>query len=105
MASATSANGGTYIVGRYLEQGNIVGQTAWRAGSGGPSPGPGGPTPGQSQDGVYLVNSYKDGHLPSSGFAWYRSLGNNDGQQPDAYIDIKTDGTVTWEGNTFSGML
>jgi murein DD-endopeptidase MepM/ murein hydrolase activator NlpD len=29
IASATSASGSTYVVGRYLPQGNIVGQSAW----------------------------------------------------------------------------
>lgn len=29
IASATSASGATYVVGRYLPQGNIVGQSAW----------------------------------------------------------------------------
>jgi hypothetical protein len=35
MAAATSATGGTYIVGRYSPVGNVEGLSAWRAGSGG----------------------------------------------------------------------
>jgi hypothetical protein len=61
------------------------------------------PPPPASADGVYLVNSSKNGQN-TSGFAWYSHIGNNDGTQPDAYIDIDTTSCVTWEGNSFSGM-
>jgi hypothetical protein len=36
MAAATSATGGTYIVGRYSPGGNVDGLSAWRAGFDGP---------------------------------------------------------------------
>lgn len=53
-------------------------------------------------DGVFLVNSNK-GDVWTSGLAWYRNVYGGDGRQPDAYIDIKTDGTVTWEGIVSKG--
>ncbi|ORY16355.1 hypothetical protein BCR34DRAFT_584306 [Clohesyomyces aquaticus] len=64
------------------------------------SPNPVLPTnpPPTTKDGLLLVNSEKDG-VWTSGLAWYADIGSNrDGNRPDAYVDIKTDGTVTWEG-------
>ncbi|MCJ1438130.1 hypothetical protein MMC27_007517 [Xylographa pallens] len=64
-------------------------------------------SPTDPTDGVYLVNSLKDGHW-TSGLAYYRQMlsnGGNNGQQPDVYIDIKTDGTVTWEGSFQKGVF
>jgi hypothetical protein len=98
MARATGSNGWTYIVGRYLSSGNVSGQSAHRSGPKGPSAPPSSGKPG----GYYLVNSYKDGQA-SSGVAWYNHLGGNDGQQPQMYVNIKTDGVVTWEGRTHRG--
>jgi hypothetical protein len=63
---------------------------------------PKGKPAGRTTDGVYLVNCFK-GAQRSSGVAWYKTLGFNDGKQPDAYIDVKKDGNVTWEGNSGSG--
>lgn len=100
MASAKGSNGWTYIVGRYLSPGNVSGQSAYRAGPTGPSA----PPSSETQGGYYLVNSYKDGQA-SSGAAWYNHLGGNDGQRPQMYVNIKTDGVLTWEGNTHRGLL
>ncbi|MCJ1416717.1 hypothetical protein MMC32_003055 [Xylographa parallela] len=64
-------------------------------------------SPSHPADGVYLVNSLKAGRW-SSGLAYYKQMrrsGGNDGQQPDAYVDIKTDGTVTWEGGVQRGVF
>lgn len=100
MAIATGSNGWTYIVGRYNPAGNVVGQSAYRPGPTGPSGGNEGTKPG----GFYLVNSFRNGQA-TSGIAWYNSLGpQNVGQQPNLYADIKTDGNVTWEGSTHSGL-
>ena len=96
MAVAQAASGTFYAVGRYSPAGNVQGQSAW--GSGGPTP-----PLASGGDGVYLVNSSKGGQR-SSGFAYYSHIGSfNTGRQPDAYIDIKTDGNVTWEGATQTG--
>lgn len=38
-----------------------------------------------------------------SGLAWYHNRGNVDGRRPDVYMDIETDGTVTWEGQMERG--
>jgi hypothetical protein len=48
------------------------------------------------------VNSTK-GTQKSSGFAYYSAIGNNEGTQPQEYIDILEGGSVVWEGNAFSG--
>ena len=58
--------------------------------------------PGRTTDGVYLVNCFK-GNERSSGIAWYKNLGNNDGKQPDAYIDTQKGGNTIWEGTPGSG--
>lgn len=98
MAVSQAASGTFYAVGRYSPAGNVQGQSAW--GSGGP------PLPsssGSGGDGVYLVNSRKGDQL-SSGFAYYSHINSlNTGSQPDAYIDIKKDGNVFWEGATQTG--
>jgi len=97
MAAATASNGSVYIVGRYSPPGNVPGQSPYRPGP--PS------SSGTGQGGFYLVNSFRNGQA-SSGIAWYTNLGpENVGQQPDKYVDIKTDGNVIWEGSTHSGML
>lgn len=62
---------------------------------------PFGPAPVPGDD-VRLINSEKNG-VWTSGLAWYRKNGGGDGRQLDAYIDIKTDGTVDWEGNSQAG--
>jgi hypothetical protein len=104
MAIAQAPSGTFYVVGRYSPPGNGQGQSAWNAP--GPNVGGGGPPPPPTAtggEGVYLVNSV-NGTQFSSGFAYYAHIGrSNTGQQPDAYIDIKTDGNVRWEGNTLSG--
>ncbi|MCJ1295283.1 hypothetical protein MMC34_006845 [Xylographa carneopallida] len=64
-------------------------------------------SPSDPSDGVYLVNSLKNGRW-TSGMAYYRQMrgnGGNNGQQPSVYIDIKTDGTVTWEGGVQQGVF
>jgi hypothetical protein len=103
MGIAQAASGTFYCVGRYSPPGNEQGQSAWGDGTipNGPRP----PPPSNSNgDGVYLVNS-TNGSQTSSGLAYYAHIDrSNTGQQPDAYIDIKTDGNVTWEGNTLSGI-
>jgi hypothetical protein len=57
------------------------------------------PVPGGA---VFLVNSFNDG-TKGSGFAWYWNKGGVDGRRPDAYMNIKTDGTVAWEGQKHQG--
>ena len=59
-----------------------------------------------TSDGVYLVNCFKPstGEV-SSGIAYYSFLGNNDGTQPTAYIDVKKGSNITWEGTPGSGMF
>jgi len=97
MAVAQAASGTFYAVGRYSPPGNAGGQSAW--GDGTP------PTPASGGNGVYLVNSTKAVQR-SSGLAYYANIdSSNTGRQPDAYIDLKTDGNVTWEGNTLTGNL
>jgi hypothetical protein len=96
MAVSQAASGTFYVVGRYSPAGNVQGQSAW--GSGGPTL-----PPASGGDGVYLVNSSKGGER-SSGFAYYSHIdSSNTNSQPDAYIDIKTDGNVTWEGARHTG--
>ncbi|MCJ1323260.1 hypothetical protein MMC15_008614 [Xylographa vitiligo] len=44
----------------------------------------------------------------TSGMAYYKQMlsnGGNNGQQPDVYINIKTDGAVTWESGVQKGMF
>ena len=97
MAVAQASSGTFYAVGRYSPPGNVGGQSAW--GDDTTS------TPASGGDGVYLVNS-TNAAQSSSGFAYYAHIdGSNTGRQPDAYIDLKTDGNVTWEGNTLTGNL
>jgi len=99
MAVAEAASKNFYVVGRYSPAGNVNGQSAWGNAPAAPAPS----TPSSDGDGVYLVNS-ANGNQSSSGFAWYPHISRaNDGQQPSAYIDIKKDGNVTWEGNTLEG--
>ncbi|KAH7305078.1 hypothetical protein BKA65DRAFT_415927 [Rhexocercosporidium sp. MPI-PUGE-AT-0058] len=50
-----------------------------------------------TQDGVYFVNCFR-GDEKSSGLAYYSHFGNNDGQQPDDYVDV-THGDLTWWEN------
>jgi hypothetical protein len=38
-----------------------------------------------------------------SRLAWYRNKGGVDCRRPDAYMDIKTDGTVNWDGQKDHG--
>lgn len=57
-----------------------------------------------TNDGVYLVNCFKGDQI-SSGIAYYSFLGNNDGQQPTAYIDVAKGKNITWEGTPGSGKL
>ena len=57
-----------------------------------------------TSDGVYLVNCFKGDQI-SSGVAYYSFLGNNDGQQPTAYIDVVKGGNQIWEGEPGSGMF
>ncbi|MCJ1388008.1 hypothetical protein MMC18_000852 [Xylographa bjoerkii] len=64
-------------------------------------------SPNDPTDGVHLVNSFKHGQW-TSGLAYYKQMlsnGGNNGQQPDVYINIKTDGAVTWEGSVHSGVF
>lgn len=49
-------------------------------------------------DGCYFVNCFK-GSDRSSGIAWYKFLGNNDGHQPDAYIDVSKGSNIIWESS------
>jgi hypothetical protein len=55
-----------------------------------------------TNDGVYLVNCFKDNQV-SSGIAYYSFLGNNDGKQPTAYIDVSKGQNIQWEGTPGSG--
>ena len=55
-----------------------------------------------TNDGVYLVNCFKDNQI-SSGIAYYSFLGNNDGKQPTAYIDVAKGTNILWEGTPGSG--
>ena len=57
------------------------------------------PSPIRSHpDGVYFVNCQRGNEI-SSGLAYYRNLnpGANDGQQPDAYVDVSHGSFITWE--------
>ncbi|MCJ1398726.1 hypothetical protein MMC11_001927 [Xylographa trunciseda] len=65
-------------------------------------------SPDDPSDGVYLVNSLKNGQWTSGGLAYYKQMvsnGGNNGQQPNVYINLKTDGAVTWEGGFQSGVF
>ncbi|KAK5118447.1 hypothetical protein LTR62_002961 [Meristemomyces frigidus] len=55
-----------------------------------------------TNDGVYFVNCFK-GNQVSSGIAYYSFLGNNDGQQPTAFINVTQGSNVVWEGTPGSG--
>lgn len=57
-----------------------------------------------TNDGIYLVNCFKGDQI-SSGIAYYSFLGNNDGQQPTAYIDVAKGNNILWEGTPGSGKL
>lgn len=56
-------------------------------------------------DGVYFINRERNG-FEASGIAYYSKFGNNDGQQPDTYVEV-SNGSFTWWENggeaTFSG--
>jgi len=54
-----------------------------------------------TQDGVYLVNSTR-GDQRTSGLAYYVHFGNNDGQQPDDYVEVNG-GDYTWWENGGQG--
>ncbi|WPG97941.1 Hypothetical protein R9X50_00072400 [Acrodontium crateriforme] len=54
------------------------------------------------REGVFLVNSSR-GSARTSGFAYYKDCSQAQNNQPQAYIDIKTDGNQTWEGAVSSG--
>ena len=57
------------------------------------------PTPIRSHpDGCYFVNCQRGNEI-SSGVAYYRNLdpGLNDGQQPDAYVNVSVGSYTTWE--------
>ncbi|KAJ5051429.1 uncharacterized protein L3040_001208 [Drepanopeziza brunnea f. sp. 'multigermtubi'] len=47
-----------------------------------------------SQDGIYLVNCFR-GEERSSGVAYYGRFGNNDGQEPDEWLEV-TNGELNW---------
>jgi hypothetical protein len=49
-----------------------------------------------TQDGVYLVNRVR-GNQRTSGLAYYVNFGNNDGQEPDDYVEVSNDDYMWWE--------
>jgi hypothetical protein len=49
-----------------------------------------------TQDGVYLVNRVR-GNQRASGLAYYANFGNNDGQEPDDYVEVSNDDYTWWE--------
>jgi len=49
-----------------------------------------------TQDGVYLVNRVR-GNQRASGLAYYANFGNNDGQEPDEYVEVDNGDYVWWE--------
>jgi hypothetical protein len=49
-----------------------------------------------SQDGVYLVNRVR-GNQRASGLAYYVNFGNNDGQEPEDYVEVSNDDYTWWE--------
>jgi hypothetical protein len=105
MAIAKGSNGWFYVCGRYSPVGNFVGQPVWGPGGSGGGSQPSQPSHpgGGHKDGVYLVNSVKDGKW-TSGFAYYADIGNKkNGEHPQQYVDIDTNGVVQWEGKEYSG--
>jgi hypothetical protein len=54
-------------------------------------------------DGVYFINRERNG-LEASGIAYYSQFGNNDGQQPDTYIEV-SNGSFAWWENGGEGTL
>jgi hypothetical protein len=54
-------------------------------------------------DGVYFINRERNG-FEASGIAYYSQFGNNDGQQPDTYIEV-SNGSFAWWENGGEGML
>jgi len=54
-----------------------------------------------TQDGVYLVNRSR-GNQRASGLAYYVHFGNNDGQEPDDYVEV-SNGEYTWWENGGEG--
>jgi hypothetical protein len=54
-------------------------------------------------DGVYFMNRERNG-FEASGIAYYSRFGNNDGQQPDAYIEV-SNGSFAWWENGGEGIL
>jgi hypothetical protein len=61
-----------------------------------------------TQDGIYLVNRVR-GNQTASGIAYYQHFGNNDGQQPDDYVEVSNGGYTWWEnggeGNLYLSSL
>ncbi|KAK5113421.1 hypothetical protein LTR85_010849 [Meristemomyces frigidus] len=57
-----------------------------------------------TNDGVYLVNCFNGSQI-SSGVAYYSFVGNNDGQQPTAYVDVTNGSNVLWEGTPGADVL
>jgi hypothetical protein len=49
-----------------------------------------------TQDGVYLVNRIR-GNQRASGVAYYANFGNNNGQEPDDYVEVSNDDYAWWE--------
>jgi hypothetical protein len=49
-----------------------------------------------TQDGVYLVNCVRRDQR-MSGLAYYLNFGNNDGQEPDDFVDVSIDDYAWWE--------
>jgi hypothetical protein len=49
-----------------------------------------------TQDGVYLVNLAR-GNQRASGLAYYVNFGNNDGQEPDDYVEVENGDYTRWE--------
>lgn len=53
-------------------------------------------------DGVYFINRERNG-FEASGIAYYSKFGNNDGQQPDTYVEV-SNGSFTWWENGGEGI-
>ncbi|KAM0231529.1 hypothetical protein ACHAPO_008377 [Fusarium lateritium] len=56
-------------------------------------------------DGVYFINRERNG-FEASGIAYYSHFGNNDGQQPDTYVEVSNGSFAWWENGgeaTFGG--
>ena len=54
-------------------------------------------------DGVYFINRERNGQ-EASGIAYYSRFGNNDGQQPDTYVEV-SNGSFAWWENGGEGTL